>query len=364
MQHLGRLAAVAAISVTAVIAILSIWSNLSQPRSMDFIAYWAAGRMVLTGEVGSVYDIEAHRQVERTVAPISGLMPFPYPPAFLLVVTPFGLLPFTLAFPIWILASALLFLLSTRNRAAAAHPSAISNVIIGQTGFLATATLAWGSSLVARRPFAGGAVLGLMALKPQLALLIPFALLAGRLHRSLAGAAASVLGLTILSIVLFGTSRLAEWLHLLGEFSTHLGEGAWPWTELASPYALFRWFGANEALALVLHGAIAASAAAVVWLAWSRDMEGRVPMLAAATLLIPPYLLNYDTLLLALPFAWLATKGRGPAIMGALWILAGLPVAAYFGLYAGPNTLPLAAVLSIIACCERRPRPMRRTPSS
>ena len=70
-------------------------------------------------------------------------------------------------------------------------------------------------------------------------------------------------------------------------------------------------------------------------------------MLAAATLLGPPYLLSYDAVLLALPIALLLD--RRPALGLSVWTLSLIPVGAIFGFYEFPNTIPLAALLALVA---------------
>ena len=79
-------------------------------------------------------------------------------------------------------------------------------------------------------------------------------------------------------------------------------------------------------------------------------------MLAAATLLGPPYLLSYDAVLLALPVAWLLN--RRPALGLLVWALALISVGALFGFYEFPNTIPLAALVALLAMTAsvRNPR--------
>ena len=98
-------------------------------------------------------------------------------------------------------------------------------------------------------------------------------------------------------------------------------------------------------IALTAHAVVAAAAAALTWIAWSRNWKEQVPILAAATLLIPPYLLTYDALLMIIPMGfWLKSQPRG-RLAGLLWVSCFLPVAFYFNLYRGPNTVPLAAIV-------------------
>ena len=72
-------------------------------------------------------------------------------------------------------------------------------------------------------------------------------------------------------------------------------------------------------------------------------------MLAAASLLMTPYALPYDSLLLIVPIAWLIERRRHPWIVAAIWLFCALPVAHYFGFYSGPDTVPIASLLCMWA---------------
>src|SRR5207244_366457 len=81
------------------------------------------------------------------------------------------------------------------------------NVIVGQNAFLTLALLLAGVGLLGRRDFAAGAILGLLSYKPQLAIMVPVALLAARHWRAIAGAALSASFAVALSPALFGRDR-------------------------------------------------------------------------------------------------------------------------------------------------------------
>ncbi|HEY0629314.1 MAG TPA: glycosyltransferase family 87 protein [Sphingomicrobium sp.] len=329
------------------------WFIWTRSYSVDFVSFWAAGRMLLDGAGPAIYDIEAHRAVEESAVGTVKLMPFPYPPPFGLIVAPFGIPPYGAAFTLWMVATGALFLLAAERwmprLLALAQPSLLVNGFIGQAGFLTSALFMGGMALIGRRPLLGGALLGVLVIKPQLALLLPLALAAGKLWRAFAGAALSSIALVIAAMPVVGFDGYAAFLTLAATFSGYIAAGRWPWDELASVYALLSYFGVPRSIAIGAHLAIAAGAAALVWRAWRNDHPGKVATLAAATLLIPPYLMTYDGLILALPIAFLLVERRGPGPAIAVWLLSLLPVGAVAGLYEAPNTLPLAALLALLA---------------
>ena len=94
----------AAAGFAILFVMLGIWSAVttwSNSVGVDFVSFWAAGRLALAGHAVDAYNIAAHHEVEQLVAPHVGLIPFPYPPPFLILVTPFALLSFGLAFTFW-----------------------------------------------------------------------------------------------------------------------------------------------------------------------------------------------------------------------------------------------------------------------
>jgi hypothetical protein len=325
----------------------------TQSPRVDFVSFWAAGRMLLDGAGAAIYNINAHRSVEQSVAGSIGLMPFPYPPPFALVVLPFGSLSYEASFIVWVMMTLALYLIASSawmpRLLTLAQPSLLVNAFVGQAAFLTSALFMAGTSLMVRRPMLGGALLGMLVIKPQLGVLLPLALAAGRHWRAFAAAALSSTALMIASLPLVGLEGWAAFMKLASTFAGYVTAGRWPWRELASVYAFQSYFAVPRMIAIVVHLAVAMGAAALVWRAWRGDRPGKVATLAAATLLIPPYLMTYDGLILARPIAFLLIEARRPQLAITVWILSLVPVGAVFRLYDAPNTLPLAALVALLA---------------
>lgn len=344
------LAALGMATLAVLCGIAAVFIAYQGTVASDFLSFWAAGRLALQGHAADAYDIVRHHAVEAQAVAGVGLLPFPYPPFALALFVPFGALPFWAAFAAWIAVTPALYLVATRQwiapRFALAQAAAAANFITGQNGFL-TSGIFMGTTLIARRPLLAGAILGLLALKPQLALLLPVALIAGREWRAIAGGVLSSVALVAIGFLLFGAGGYSAFLALLPHFSGWLGAGRWPWGELASTFALLRWFGVPETAALVVHGAVALAAATLTARAWALKLDQRAPILAAATLLVPPYLFTYDALLLTLPLAALLRQRRRPWVVPAIWLLTLLPAIAYLRPF--PNTIAVAAMLTLWA---------------
>lgn len=345
-----------AVAFAILFVIVAVWTCaiiFLQPKAGDFLAYWAAAKLAAGGQAALAYDVDAHRAVELAAAPVEGLLPFAYPPPFLLIIAPLGLLPYPAAFAAWLGVSVTLFLLASRKIAPLhyrlAHPQAIGNALIGQNGFLTSAIFIAGTARLDRSPFAGGAILGLLALKPQLALLLPVALIADRQWRAIVGGILSAGLLLLAALAVLGPAAYRGFLDMVPLFTGAMAAASWPWNELASPFAFGRHLGLPQAPALALHALIALIAAVLAWRSWRVRREDRVAVLAAATLLVPPYLFTYDALLMAVPMGWFVVRRRHPRLVALIWLFCLLPIATYFGGYPGPNTIPLAAMLALWA---------------
>ena len=163
--------------------------------------------------------------------------------------------------------------------------------------------------LLERRPWVAGALFGLLCYKPQFGLLLPLALLAERQWRAIVGAALVVAAFAGLSAALFGMQTWREFLAIV-PVSTHemLEQGDIGFGKIQSVFGAARLWGASVRASYVMQAAYSLPAAcAVLWISLKPvGFPVKAAALAAGTLLITPYFLDYDSVLLALPIAWLS----------------------------------------------------------
>ena len=319
--------------VTALVTILR------DPYQMDFISYWAAGKLGLQGQAPLAYDVIAHHRIELEATAV-GQIPFGYPPAFLLLASPFALLPYPAAAVTWVILTWAAYAAAVRLWApkafwpAMAMPPVLINAITGQAGFLLAALFIAGMALLPKRPLLGGLLLGLIVVKPQLGIVLPFALAAGREWRAFAGAALSSAGVLLLGLLVFGWQSYQAWFGNAQLYSSVVADGLAGWQRMASVYAALRFDGLGAAPAWIAQGLVAVAALAAACLLWRRsaDPGARAAALAAATALASPYLFGYDNLLLIMPLAWLLALG----LMQAL------------GWAGGPNLAPLVPIFLLM----------------
>lgn len=332
--------------------VYGLWRNYNDPPGVDFVSFWAAGKLALAHKATLAYDIDAHRAVELTAGKVRGIMSFPYPPPTLLFFAPLSLLPFFPAFALWVIGTCAFYIWAARNVApppqSLAIPSAIPNMVIGQNGLLFTGLFIVAAEAIERRPILAGLLFGVFAVKPQLGFLIPVALIAGSRWRTLFAAGGSAIALYLAGLIVFGPASYLAFLNILPHYQEFMARSGWQWNTLASVFAFLRWFDVPQQIALTVQTICAAGAAIVTWLAWRRGLDCRIAVLASASMLVSPYLFTYDTMFMTLPFVWLLRNGNR-YVAALVWILCLLPFLAYSKYYSGPNTIAIAAVLSLWA---------------
>jgi alpha-1,2-mannosyltransferase len=324
-----RLAGNAFATIILMASVAELVWNIRHPTVRDFLGFWSAAQLALAGHPAAAYDNAALHAVQSAVALGTAKLPFSYPPAYLLLVMPFGLLPFATGMIAWSL-STLAFYVSAARRLfpqsgwlAVAFPAVFANARMGQNACVTAGIFMGGLALLESSPFAAGAVLGCLVIKPQLALLLPVAMIAGRQWRAIAGAAVSSTGIMVLGFVLFGPKATTAWIHQLPLIATVARDGLVGWSKLGSVYAATRQAGLASGPAILLHGLVLAAAAAAVWRIWRSncDYGAKFAILSAATLLASPYVFFYDGVILVPAFLWLARENTRPGVLLALWCL-------------------------------------------
>ena len=280
----------------------------------DFLVYWAAARAWLEGKLAIVYDIDAFTAYQNVLFAdrfpnVVHFRPFFYPPIWLLMLVPFGLLGVAKAYGAFMTGTMALATAAEVRRdpwgwlVVLMSPAAVWVVLAGQNTFLSVALFYGGLQLLARSPVLAGILLGLLSYKPQIWVLVPLALLAARQWRALASMAATVLVLMLVSAALFGP---AFWLAFLDAAREAAGPRVVEemferiFMHMTTLLAAARIVGLPPAVSGLVQTAGALLAMAAVWLSFSRkgQSDARIAVLATATFLVSPYTLNYDLLLL------------------------------------------------------------------
>jgi alpha-1,2-mannosyltransferase len=346
-----------------------------KPIGSDFVQFWAASKMALSGEASEIYNHTRVFLVEEAVTGKFYPLPFHYPPIMLLMILPLALLPYLVSLAAWLGVTFVSYLSILRRVVPhpvakwliLAFPGVFQNFIHGQNGFLSGVFLGGGLILVDRSPLWAGILLGLLSYKPQFLPMIPIALLFGRRWKALAGMAFSSGTLIVISLLAFGPEPwIAFWKNI--PVAVKMVEtGATPLHQLQTVFGAAILAGLDLPIARILHSTVAVIAAGVMSRLWLKNAPFflRASSLALGILLLPPHVNSYDMTILALPLAWVGWEGytRGWLsweinILALCWImpLISVGIAAKMRIQIAPLALMVLMVLVIRRSYAREPR--------
>ncbi len=299
------------------------WDLSGTTLGADFLCFWTASRFALTGAAASSYDPALHHALERATfgGADPGYYAFLYPPICLLICLPLGLMPYFAALLAWVVTTGsayawVIWRVLGREKptmlAILAYPAVLLTASHGQNSFLSTALFGGGLLLLTSRPALAGLLLGSLAFKPQLGLLIPLFLLAGGYRVTFAAACAAVTALAALSVAIFGVDTWQAFVRSLPLARMTLEQGLVEPEKLQSFFAAVRlWNGSlpTAYAAQALSALVAGVAMTVLVRRGTTPLAGGA-VLVTGTLLVTPYVLDYDLTLLAIPLAWTFTQAR------------------------------------------------------
>jgi hypothetical protein len=347
------LSLLAFVIVSYAIWVFYTFPNLVDPKGtplgLDFLAFWGAARLAVEGRPEAAYDWDALTATYRAALPALReiRLLWHYPPTFLLVVLPLGLLPYLAALGVFVAATVAFWATLIRRMfdnpiawiVAAAFPAGLLNFLNGQNGFLTAGLAGFAFLALDRRPALAGVSIGLLAIKPHLAVLFPLALFTDRQWRAIAAAAATALAFTGLSIAVLGWATMQAFLLDLPAVTGLIDAGRQKWFQIPSIYVFALSLGLPPRAALGVHALVALGAAGGVWAAWrapEAPREAKFAALGAASLLVSPYVFFYDLTWAGRAIAWLVKLGmrrgfgRGEReFLAAAFIVSALPIVGY-----------------------------------
>lgn len=286
----------------------------------DFINVWAGPQLAFDGRFAILFDLDAYHQA---IGELFG-HPIPfhnwgYPPFTLIAYWPFAQLPYFWALAAWTFGLFAAFTAVTLSKidpedrlkalmVLAAAPACLINTIGGQNGFLSAALMLGGILSVDRRPILAGILFGLLTFKPQLGLVLPFALLALGAWRAIFAALLTAAALVLFSIAFFGIEPWRFYIGVTSAFQAMaLERFESPYMILmTSIYAAARISGISFQAAMTIQLAVALPV--LVTACWAvrrtNDPCQRAFVLVSAVPLITPYVQNYDLTALAAVLTW------------------------------------------------------------
>ncbi|CAN7679862.1 DUF2029 domain-containing protein [Trinickia sp. LjRoot230] len=345
-------------TVVSYVAFLAIWAwaghgftsaDAGRP-GIDFATFWTASHVALQGSPLQVYNhltfANAAHALFGGFADVNAL-PWAYPPAFLMAVSPLALLPFAVGYLLFVVGTAALYVVTTVRVSGldksigssqlaafivAASPCVFVTAIVGQNSLLTAALAALALGSMTRKPVLAGICIGLLAIKPQMAVVFPFVLIATREWKVFAIAALSALVVTVAGVLFCGTASLHGFFLDAGLLRTTLLEhdGQRFWFASPTPFSALRAAGMPIVAAYIAHACVAAVAigAACSVCKHSADVRLRSAAVVVAALLVSPYVWHYELVWLGVALACLCAVAlssqwlRGEqAALAAGWLL-------------------------------------------
>ena len=342
---------------------LDLW-NPSEPIGIDFHTYEAAARVGLHQGWSHIYDESLVAAEQANLVPSQTVQPFLSPPPVAWLAALLAPLPYWPSYYIWaaftLIAFGLALIWASTDRGlmrwvaagAALGPWWLLHAVhLGQVVPLVAAgvVIAWRLARD-RRDIAAGVALSVVFLKPNTAILVPFALLVAGRFRTFAAWAGAGVAVASIAWLTMGSSGVSAYI---GQLTGPLPAGA---NSLTVEGAL----GVSGSVALALRLLIVAAALVAAF----RLRHSTGLAIAAGTLgslLVAPYLHGSDLSLVGVA-AWMVWEERPPLTwripIAAGWVIAS-PFVASSPLSLGLNRWPLVELLLLAVLVVEARRPGR-----
>lgn len=378
LVFLGRLAAGVAI-VVAIAWIVGLVREISaagydgQALDVDFAVFWGAAKLTLAEGPLTPFEIDRLNASRALPADIETFpMLWLYPPGWLTVILPLGLLPFIWAWVVFAGLSFALFAAALRLPARAipglwpvmlAAPVVLLTLALGQTSLIFAGLLVLALEAIRRdRAMLAGLAIAAMSLKPQLGLAIPVALLAAGYWRVILWAAIGTATILAASLIWPGVDYWPLFLTATQESVAHMRDSLLP-AMMVTGYGLATTLGLDHGPALAVQIALSlAAAGGLGWMWASRSsFDLKAATLALAVLLVTPYAIYYELVFAIVGLVYLARAGvldgrPAQALAVVIWLA---PVLG-FALLWGPGfffAAPLVALAFLAALGSARTCP-------
>ncbi|MET4389721.1 hypothetical protein ABIB73_005495 [Bradyrhizobium sp. F1.4.3] len=305
-------------------------------QTADFAAFHIVAQRIWLGDLDLTYQFSSFTKMQLAAAGgTTGLMPWTYPPQFDLLLAPLAFLPGWAAYFLFTAITLAAYLMTLR--AIAGNNFALLLVILfpaiaitiggGQNGLLTGALIGLVCINAERRPALAGIALGVMVIKPHLAIAAGIYMLLTRRWPAVLTAAAVVVASSLVCTLLFGPQIWIAWLGGIREATGYLEEGRYQLFRMISAYAALYNAGLPAAGAFWGQMVMAGLALVAVALAVVRGPSPRFALgvVAVASVMISPYAYDYDLPIVGIGLALLlpdlssltSPRERG-AIYGAI----------------------------------------------
>lgn len=335
----------------------------------DFHAFYIVGQMFKNESVEHAYHFKTMFEAQNAFMGTQSFMPWSYPPQFNFIVAGLPILPLGLSYLFFVLFSFSCYIFTLRYLSGpylaavliSIAPALLITIRCGQNGFITGTLIGLFIIALPKRRFYAGLVLGLMVIKPHLA--VGITLISFILRRwSVMATAAMIVLLSSLFVTFYSGQGI--WIAFISgarEASKFLELGLYPLNRMISIYASFLSFGFSAGLALTAQIVVALSSCFIVFFTWRRNWkpDRMLGISALATLYVSPYGYDYDLTILGVALSILiqdiakhATNKEKLSMLALSWFGCGFGlVTNYFYQKTISSSLLENRILSLAGIC-------------
>ncbi len=330
---------------------------VGKPVISDFDAFYLASKLALRGDIIQSYDFPTYVKQQIELLGKNYRLTWSYPPPYDLVVAPLALLSRGWSFGAFFALTLGAYLWGVRRLAGAGLVTLLvllavpvcAVVFFGQNGLLTGALVALAVIGLRDRRAWAGVPLGLMIIKPHLAVALAVYVIINGRWQVVAVAAVTVLVASLLPMLLIGPDIWTAFLAGIRNTASFLQGRFYPFCRMVSAYSALRSAGLSNEVALAGQAAVGVTTLAAIVVAQRRlAMPVALGFAAFASLMISPYAYDYDVPVmgvgLALLLPVLATRARPweRSLIYALFLfIAGY--GAFHTVYYGPSQVGRSA---------------------
>jgi hypothetical protein len=291
------------------IAVKAIWFSrlgVAHDRNLvDFDVFHIIAQRVWLGDADQAYQFAKLINMQREASGgADSFMPWTYPPQFDLLLAPLALIPTGVAYLLFTAATLAFYLIVLRSIAASylalvlivLFPAIEITMVCGQNGFLTAGLIGLVCLFIEKRQILAGLALGLMVIKPHLAIAFAVYSILRRRWTVVMIAGAVVLISSLVCTAVFGLQIWTGLLQSVHDSAIFLERGYYPLYRMISFYAALRTAGLPAWAAFLGQAVVAALALGIIAIALYRGFSRRssLGLTAMVSIAISPYAYDYD----------------------------------------------------------------------
>lgn len=292
----------------------------------DFSGFWPAGLLAREGRPSDVYNPAFFLAARHAIfSPQAELVRWFYPPPAFLPAIAISYVPFESAFWLWTFGSIAVAVGLLRYSglswaviaASITSPAVLWNTELGQFGTITGAAVIASIALLQRAPIIAGIVLGMLVIKPQCALLVPFVFAATLNLRAIAASIATALTICAAITWQLGYAVWTSYFSIGLAVSKMVLEAKFPAAGYekfgVSVFWMLRNLGVGIVASYIAQAVCAAVCIALVVLVWrcgNLPANARIAITILLSLLVPPYGYTDDMVAYSVVVASMAAASR------------------------------------------------------